>query len=339
MISPSLSVFKNIRDHQFNLQLQSDIYRYLDLDQENITNHNAQFNARLIATKRAQIPIRLQYQRGHREREQERTSIQSREPIAFDRIRAETGFEYRPNRLMVGLYGSYNAERLDNGTAVNGAPVIREDGDFDRVAGEAVVRYEAGTGWSPFVSVLVSQSYFKRRSFTGASFNGVSRDNTLIRGLAGLGFDYKGLLEGSVALGADRRNFSDTAVSDVSDITLQANAQWRPRRGISVIFDALRQTEENNEINEGVVETDFSLTLDHELRQDLFLRSDLRYERDEFEASTRTDDVYGGGVGLYYVLNPKLQLETRLGHAQRSSNQAGADYDQTTLMFRLVSRL
>jgi len=338
-IQPSLNIFKNIRDHQFNLNLQSSIIRYADLGNESIENHRANFDARVIATKRASLPITIEYQRGHRERNQERATVQSRAPVAFDRLRARTGFEFRPNRLLLGVYGSYELEQFDNATAVNGTRLIREDGDFSRYGIEAIARYTTHTNWSPFASILVAQSDFKRRSFNGVGFNGLARDNTLIRGLTGIGYDYKGLISASLAFGADHRNFTDTNVSDVNDIVVEGRATWQPRRGTSVIFDASRQTQENNEINNGLVQTNLAMEVDYELQQDLFLRGNVLYEHDKFNTGGRDDDLYGAGMGLYYVLNPKFQLEGRVDYNQRNSNQIGAEFDQTTFMMRLVSGL
>ena len=339
LIRPSLQIQKQIRDQEFGLSLSSDIQRFFDETAENIENYRAEFRSRLIATRKLALPLGLSYRVNHRQRRQERSLEQSDAPLRYKDFRAEAGVEYTPNRLTLGLYGSYSNSRNDNGQTGNGAILVREDGDFDRYAAEARILYNTQTNWSPYAQLLVSQNDFKNRDFDGVGFNGLARDNFLIRARAGVNFDYKGLVIGTLALGQESRRYSDRNVSDINAFSAEANVEWKPREGTSLVFNLTRETDEDNEVNNGITETNASLALDYELLKDLFLTSSFEYENSEFETGNRTDDDYSLSLGVEYIINPRLSISGEVIQNKRESSNEGADFDQTVFLTRLTGSL
>ncbi len=341
ILEPSLNIKKSIRDHQFNLNLKGAAYRYWSHSSEDVENYQIDFDSRIVAHSTLKIPLGIRYDIGHKQRLQERTASTSRadKPTKFHSLKAETGLEYQPNRLLLGLYGGYNESRFDDGVTSLGTPVIRKDGDYDRYNGEALIRYETAREWSPFARLLVGKTDFLRRSFNGTSFSGTNRDNRLVRAQGGLGFNLKDLLTGSIALGKDWRTYDDDTVSNVSDTSAEASATWNVDEATSFVFDFSRRSEEDNEINNAVLETKYSAELNYELQQDLFLHSLLGYETDEFNSSGRKDDTYRAGVGLSYILTPRFQIGGDIVYNTRDSNSAGSDYDQTRFILRLTGSL
>lgn len=336
---PSIGIEKSVRDHQFNLTAETEILRYWENSSENQVNGNAQFDARLTALRGLFLPFKLSYGVDHRQRNRERSVVQADEPLRYKTFDTEAGVEYQPNRFFLGLYGRYTNRRYDNGTTATGVPVIREDGDNDTYGGRVSVRYDAPREWQPFASLSVNHSDYERRSFDGASFSGVARDNTVYRALAGLAFKYKGLLSGNFALGRDRRDYTDDTISDVSATAAEAFIEWNPTEKTALSLTVSRSTEEDNEINAGLIDTKAGLLLNHELQSDLFLQARTQYENENFESSSREDHYYEGSLGIYYALSPRLQIGTDLVQRMRDSNREDASFDQTAIMFRLTGAL
>jgi hypothetical protein len=240
---------------------------------------------------------------------------------------------------MIGFYGGYNQYRYENGTDFSGAPVIHEDGDYNSLYFKGVAKYEARNDITPFMSLLVSDNDFLRRSYDGTGFNGLKRDNRVLRALAGAEFDYHDLLKGSAAIGHDWRTYKENSIGDIGALSAEGKLEWMPFRKTNLTFEFLRQSEEDNIVNDGSVETLTSLGINYELQHNWFLDGNGEYERTQFENIDRDDDLYGGSIGLRYVLNSKLEVGGSYLHRWRESTVSGADFDENVFMLRLTGKL
>ena len=338
-IRPELNIRKKYRDHEFNFDALAGIFRYIDHDTEDIENYGFGFSGHLTALSSLMVPFSASYAVDHKLRNQERTLVSSQEPIKFASYKGEVGLEYKPNRVYIMTYGRYEQRRFDNGVTPLGIAVIREDGDFDSYEWETRIGYETPTKWSPFLSFTYGHSDYVRNTFSGTGFNGPSRDNSYITALAGIGFDYKGLVTGDFAVGYTDQSYDDNTVDDISAIALQSKISWQVRERTRLELQLLRQADEDNEINNGIVETEAALQLQHELDRDLFLNALAEIEHSDFDGSTRVDTIYTGKLGVYYILNPRLQFEAGYTFRNRSSNNPGSDYLQNLFLIGITGRL
>jgi hypothetical protein len=338
-VKPSLIIKKLYRDHEFMLSGDAEAVRYYNHSEENMFNFKTELAGRVTARRVLTLPFKLSYGVDHTDRLQERGAAQSSEPTRFDALRAEAGAEYNPGRLMLGVYGGYNQFRYENGKTFSGAAVVHEDGDYDSLYLRTIARYKTRTNWTPFISLQVSENNFLRRAHEGAGFTGLKRDNRVVRGLGGVEFEYHDLLKGSAALGQDWRKYEEAAIDDIKALSAEGHIEWMPFRKTKLNLDFLRQSEEDNLVNEGVVETKATFGIDYELRSNLFMDAGAEWKISQFENTDRTDNLYGGSVGLRYILNKRLEAGASYLHRWRSSTDEDQDFGQNIFMLRLTGKL
>lgn len=338
-VAPELNVQKKIRDHEFNFNTAGAVIRYADNKDENIENFGASFFGHLTAYSSLRIPFLVSYLVDHTQRNINRELFNSQEPTKRSSFKGEIGLEYKPNRFFINNYLRHEQRRFEDGRNSLGATLVREDGDFDSVELETRIGYETSTKWVPFIGLTVGENDYLRRTFDGTGFNGTNRDNKYFSAVGGLAFNYKGLLVGEVGIGRSHVDYDDASVDNISALALQGSARWQFLERAVLELDLSRQVKEDNLLNTGIVETDLLLGLDYELDRDLFLNSFIRLQNDDFDVGGREDDILTGKLGLYYIINPRFQLEGSVTHRQRESNVDGGDYDQNIFMMSLQGSL
>ncbi|HEV2548583.1 MAG TPA: outer membrane beta-barrel protein [Stellaceae bacterium] len=78
----------------------------------------------------------------------------------------------------------------------------------------------------------------------------------------------------------------------------------------------------------GSRETNFQLTVEHELLRNLLLTGSVGYVRDAYSEINRTDDTFGGAIGARYLMNRNIRLTADVSYSKRDSNVPGAGYDR-----------
>jgi hypothetical protein len=328
-LKPSLLVEKSYRDHQFAFEAEGEARKYWDHSDEDVINFKSEFRGRAVPRRALTLPFKISYEKGHLDRTDERGSL-TREPTGFMKLKTEIGTEYAPNRLTLGVYGGFNQTRFDNGETFGGAEVIRDDGDFNTVYGRGVVKYSTGTEWTPFMSLMYGENTYK---------NGSSRDNNVLRAMAGAEVAYHDLLKGSAAFGHDWRSYDAAGADDVRAFSAEGSLQLKLKPRMTFKLDFLRQSEEDNVVNDGIVETEIHLRNAYELKHNLFLNTGTQWRNTKFEDTDRTDNTYGGTIGISYILNRRFEVGGEYLHRWRDSTAAGSDFEGNIFMLRLTGKL
>ena len=329
---PSLTINHNIRDHQINMNAYGNIIRYLDHETENIDNYGASFFGLIHATSRIKLPYTLEYKRDHQQRNRERTGRVSKEPIAFETVKAEIGANYRPNRLNWLNTFRYEQKRFDNGQALDGSTLIRDDGDYDLIEYETRLEYETKTAWTPFIGLTICHSNFLRPSAIGSTADEAERDNINLSSLFGLRYIYHDIFEIEAGLGQGSINYDSNKIDDINTLAISASMRWAPSPRTSYAVNIIRETEDDTDINQGIVKTGLTLSANHELSEGLFLNGLMGYDHEDFENDTRKDDIYEGQISLLYSVNANTHLESALSYLKRESNESGLSFDQSAIM-------
>jgi hypothetical protein len=336
-VKPSLLIEKSIRDHQFALETDVEALRYWENSDESELNFKSELRGRVVARRVLALPFKLSYSSDHLDRVTHRGAL-TREPTGFKMFKAEIGADYKPSRFGVGFYTGYNQRRYENGDDFNNNDVINDDADYDTVYARIIAKYESKADWTPFVSLQLDQNDYLRGTHDGTGYNGLKRDNRVLRAMAGAEFDDGEMWKGSASIGQDWRKYDEDSIDDVTALSAEGYIEWKPFKKLKLALDFLRRTEEESTINNGIVETDVDFGINYEFQQDLFFNAGVGWENTEFEGIDRTDDLYSGTVGISYVLNSKLEAGASYLHRFRESSQFGSDFDENIFMLRLTSK-
>ncbi len=328
-LKPSLLVEKSYRDHEFALETEGEAKKFWDHSDEDVINFKSEFRGKVVARRTLMLPFKVSYENAHLDRTEERGSL-TREPTGFMKLKTEIGVEYTPNRLTLGIYSGYNQTRFDNGETFGGVEIIRDDGDYDTVYGRGVVKYSAGTEWTPFMSLMYGENKYKNVS---------SRDNNVLRVMAGAEAAYHDLLKGSAAFGHDWRSYDAAGADDVQAFSAEGSLWLKLKPRMTFKLDFLRHSEEDNVVNDGIVEIEIHLRNAYELKHNLFLNTGTQWRNTKFEDTDRTDNIYGGSIGISYILNRRIEVGGEYLHRWRDSPAAGSDFEGNIFMIRLTGKL
>lgn len=333
-IKPSLIIKKDIGRHEFLFTTSADINRHWDRQEEDHVNFRTELLGSIEASRSLNIPIELEFRDGHYRREDQRRANLADltdEPQGITTYKAETGLNYKPNRIGFSVIGGFKGVRLDNERFLGtNTPAIRDTRDTNTYSVRVRGSYETGTMWEPFI-----ETTFARENYINLNTGANDRDNDLIRGLVGATFDYKGLIRGYIGAGYETRDYDDAAIETADGLSLESKIIWEPTSKNRFQLDLLRRTFEDNLVVAGITETNADLTYSHELRRDLFLKSRLGYEYEDFETGGRTDKTLNAGAELLYMIGPQLQVGGEYQYLTRDSTAPGLDLDSSIFLLRL----
>ena len=337
ILSPAIELIKNVKRHKFSLNLNSDIYQHWDKRSENIENYSAVFDGEIEALRKLHFPFQISYVDTHfarfNERRADATNI-TKSPLNTKILKANAGVIYKPNRLQYNLKAEYEKRRLENAVFTDNSILRRDDRNANNFGFNTEISYQLQNNFIPFF-----QTGFEKQDFINEGSNPVTRNNNLVYGLTGFKFDYKGILNGALGIGLEKRSYQDPAVDNVTDYSFDTALQWEPSAKTRVNFAAKRATLEDNELVSGLTETYVHIQAQQELRHDIFGRASLGYSLDDFEEIDRQDKRFDGRLELIKIINPRFQVGAEYHYIDRNSDIPSINMDNNILMLRLKTNL
>lgn len=169
---------------------------------------------------------------------------------------------------------------------------------------------------TPSLAALVDVERFDRNFDSAQNAN-----SSGVRVLTGVNFDASRLLRGEVAIGRFMENRDDGSTNGLS---VRSLVEFFPDELVTVTVDAQRDTFASNLF--GASNQIFSsggVGVDYELRRNIIIGANGRYERGTFGGLDRSDRRWNAGISLDYRLNRVASLYFRYGHEDQQS--AGVD--------------
>ena len=90
---------------------------------------------------------------------------------------------------------------------------------------------------------------------------------------------------------------------------------------------------------DGNLQNAVGLEVQHELLRNVLLNGTLDYTRDDFQGTGRTDNVYGAGAGVSYLLNRNLTLDATYRFTKRDSDDNDVEFDRNIVLVGFTARL
>jgi len=335
-IAPRAQLVKSIGRHNFALAFGTNGKRYLQNHDENLLDYSGAFLADIEAYHNFHIPFKLGYGIEHQDRTNRRITSVTERPVEFSRAVAESGFTYQPNRLKLEFLGKYEQIRVENSKLlVSGASIDARDKAKDSVELSTTVSYETQTSWRPILKIIYNTQNYLRRALTATGFDGTNRNSETLRTLAGIGFDYKGLISGNILLGPEKHRYEEPGAEPVSGFASEVVIKFAPTRKMTGELDFSKRSYDDNLLLSGLTETSYGLQLGYEINSRWNANLKGSYSNTEFLTSTRIDDEYAATGSLVYNINRGLSLEGSYGYQMRDSSAPSLSYDQNTVMLTL----
>jgi len=340
-LKPSLEITKPYGRNLFSFYATGAMSKHAENSNEDKEEYLVNTTGNLTFGSNYRLKYALSAQKDFIERYDQTAGDLTVKPIAKQTNAAELGFAKRFNRLHLEFLNHANHITYDNGISRENGNVEIYD-DNDRKSYKATVRagYSImGSGERREHIVYAEASRKVTRFDNERAGNGTTGDNTQIGMLAGLFTRYKGLVFGNIALGFYSQDFDD--YKDVTRFDFDADLTFNLTPKTSLIFNAGRDTIQDNGYKEGYDNTDFQIGVDHELQHDLYIGASQRYNLRSYLGSNegREDQNHITDLYLRKHFSPYLEGNIKLQHTTRDSNVPNNSYDRNILMFSLTGKI
>ena len=166
--------------------------------------------------------------------------------------------------------------------------------------------------------------------------NGFDRNSQDYSAVTGISLDFTGLIFGNFFVGVSHYEPDDSAFSSTTTYNLGSNISWNITRKTTINFAASRSFEETTVSGASTAATsDYAVSVDHELLQNVLLNSGLSYKLEKFEDTSREDDTVVFNAGGSYLMNRFVHWGLGYNYTQRFSDADGQDYKEHSIMLRM----
>ncbi|MEQ8968457.1 MAG: outer membrane beta-barrel protein [Azospirillaceae bacterium] len=299
----------------FNAYFQGE--RYLDFDDENANDYGFSTDGRLDVTRRDTIGLGAAYIRrteGRTDPDQGGGDRNQVDEYVFD-----ASYRHEFNRIAVDL---------DSEVAF--LNFIGDDlADRDRTEYRFTPRVTYTV--SPRLGVF-AEPFVTLRDYDNLDDDGSEQDSTTTGILFGADIDLGGILFGEVGAGVFYDTFEDDAEEDEFGFALDGELDWNVTDLTTVTFQANSGSEATDVAGASSLFTlGAGVRVEHELRRNILLDADVSAQFEDFQGSTREDDVYEAGLGIEYLVNRNFAVFAGYDFFMRSSSVETEDFSKNVV--------
>jgi hypothetical protein len=346
-IKPSITVLKEIRDHQFLLEANATIDRFIKEQNENNESYDISFKGKIIGNSRWQFPLSFFHRKQARKRENSLVTSTPKERLDTRYTKADIGVTRKFNRLSITLLGNYSSSTFEDGVTLDTmSPAIYSDNNRERYGGLLRFHYDLprsakGTDseHTLFTNLTYGKNKYEKRDFQSNSFSGPLADNTEYGFLTGFITNYKGLLLANINAGVNHQSFKDSSLKNTNTAQVSAFLNYNILPKLTLNLSAKRENNQDNGLVRGILTSNYSVGADYELQHDLYLGTELGYAHYDFDDLGRKDDDYLASLYLKYNNSRNIESMLRLNYRDHQSNALDREFDRYEVIFSLTGKI
>jgi hypothetical protein len=339
VLSPLVEARSQFSRHQLNVDAGADFGFYLDENDENFEDYTVGASGRLDVLREAAFIGGARYSRLHEDRGSPDDPLGAAEPVEYDRLAANIGYQQTFNRLNFRLLGTYDLLDFDDVPALGGGGDIEQD-DRDRDEYNALLR--VGYAVSPRLNFFTEGRYslVEYEQDDPAIPGDFNRDSDGYEVRAGAEIDLTSVLFGEVFGGYRWVDYDADFFDDTDGFSLGAGLTWNVTQLTTIELDARRDVEETTDFGaSGRFATVAEIEVNHELFRNLLLNGLVGYRNDDYEGIDLTEDTFTAGVGATYLMNRYLALELAYRFDDRSSDFDSEEFTRNVVTLGVTGRL
>lgn len=235
------------------------------------------------------------------------------------------------NRLSLRLTGRSQNFDFDDARTAAGAEINQDDRDRDVYSVSLRAAYEVAPEYEGFIRT----TYNVRDYDAATDDNGLNRDSNGYEVVAGATADFTGVTFGEVFFGFLSQAYDDAQLNTVDGLSFGATVTWNPSPLTTVKGWARRLVKDTTQVGvSGVLHGALGVSVDHELLRQLLLHAEFSYASEEYEGSTREDDLFMAALSVKYMLNRNYFLGAGYRFRRRESTVATDEFDQNVFTVR-----
>ena len=320
-LAPSISIGSDWNRNAVSASVSEESKLYASHTSENVNNFNANAGGRYDIENQVYLVAAGAYTLTHEDRSSPDAAL-GKNPTEYKQSIAYLGYVHQPGRLGFRIDGTLTSYDYNN--AVNGTTGATIDEQFrDRIEYVIAPRvsYEIIPGYRAFVRFVgndrqynaIDPSVGAKRNSHGYEFD------------AGTAVEITRLITGEIYAGYLHQDYESSVLKSPSGVSFGGNIIWNITPLWSIKGSASQSVAETDVVNEVGVpassssETNFTVTVEHELLRNVVLAGTASYIHDQYNGISRVDDTYAFGVNGTYLLNRYVHLTADITYSSRSS--------------------
>ena len=333
-LSPSISAQSDWGRHYLSFNADGSFKWYTTHSSENVNNASANVTGRYDIERGSYFIGDAGYALQHEDRASPDATANAKVPTQYSVTGAYLGYVREEGRFGVNVDGTITSYSYVNNSTTTGQTIIENDRSRIEYVGSVKGSYEILPQLPYKVFVRGVGDMRKYNAVDSGQFlltPGVSarRDSHGWEVDAGISMEITRLITAELYAGWLEQDYESTLFPSPSGPAFGGNLIWNPTPLDSVKASASQSIAETDIVGaSSSTETNFELTLQHELLRNVILVANGGYIHDKYNGISRVDDTFGGNLGARYLFNRYLRAYADAQYSSRSSNQPGGGYDR-----------
>ncbi|MEZ5824887.1 MAG: outer membrane beta-barrel protein [Geminicoccaceae bacterium] len=320
--------------HKLDVTADADTGIFSDNSDSNYFDFGVAANGRLDVLHNSALKIGAGIRRDHEDRDD---PDESGDDDVTEILISGINLAYRHTFNRVYVEPGFDFSRRDYDNTDN---VKNNDRDNQRTQ----FRMRVGYAVSPRLSVFGEGFYGFVTYDQTPNAAGLDRESDSFGGRAGVEVELTGLLTGEASFGYSKQTYDDDQLDDIDSPSAQVALTWNPTQLTTVtgsLSGDIRETTTvvNGDPASGIIGLSAGISVQHELRRNIYLSGRVGYDRDDFDGTDRTDDTYRVGAGIRYLLNRNIGVDASYDYSTRSSDIDDQEFDRNIFRIGIVARL
>ena len=264
--------------------------------------------------------------------------VQGIDLTTFQRKSLLLSYTHNPGRWLTRIDGAYRVLDFDATKTPTGSV---SNGDRDRSSIETGIRgaYSVSPDTALFSEARLEVIDYDQRYDS----NGYERSSKGAEARLGMSLDFTGRTTGELYAGYLYRRYDDPRFSNASNPGFGGEIVWNPTRLTSVTFGASRLITPTTVVGSaGILETNLSIGVDHELLRNLVISAEFSREIDDFETIHRKDKFCQVTLGGKYLMNRFVQIFIGYIYLDRDTSPAdsgGIEFRKNQVFVQVMGQI
>lgn len=312
IFSPRLNLTSTWEQHKLGINLGGALGRYSSHEDENYDDYWINADGRYDLNDSSNLFGGLGFSREHEDRGPQEDSTFGDEPGTFQSSRFHAGVSHNWDKTTLRLGGTYEQLDFNNAGLVN-----NQDRDRELVGAGARLSYNIRPQYTLYGQLASDHRNYDKN----ADDLGFQRDSNGYLAGVGLKAIFTNRLKGEAYLGYIKQRYDDQRFSDVSELDIGGNLNWRATPLTTVSFGLDRSLEETTLADSsGYLYTSVNGLLRHKLTPRLDVYAGISVAEADYQGIDRIDEYYSSRFGMRYHLSPRWYLDGEYSVQVRNSD-------------------
>lgn len=333
-LRPNLTIDSDWGTNQLNFLANAEVRRFATQVSENQTNYQLASNGRLDILHGEYLDGGLSFQNEHEERYAPSSVPTQLHPTEYRDSGGQLKFVRERGVLGLQMNGKVDYYSYDNVFTTSGTQIRESDRNRIEIAGGPKVTYEIVPDYHAFVAAAGNDRIYQ----STFDSNGLKRSSH--GGEVDIGTDVliTQLISGEIFVGYMQQNYDDSRLPTIHSPGFGGSLLWNVRPSTSIRANASRTIQEVDLFGTtaagtvtSALQSAVGVAVEQEVVHNITATVGGSLTSDDFQGTSRTDNIYEADAGLTYLLNRMWSAGLDFTYQNRTSNTSGVGFSRALI--------